>query len=73
MPSNMHVTPIKDRAKTVDKLLTVSSIVRMKKETGFVELQEAGKCDGEREATRRDDTYLMRGSVKDARKTSDAS
>ena len=44
----------------------------MKKETGSVTPKRKAKCGRKRKTTPRDDAYLIRESVKDPRKTSDA-
>ena len=46
--------------------------MKMKKETGSVTPKRKGKCGRKRKTTPRDDAYLIRESVKDPRKTSDA-
>ena len=51
---------------------TISHIMRMKKETGSVTPKRKGKCGRKRKTTPKDDAYLIRESVKDPRKTSDA-
>ena len=51
---------------------TISRIMKMKKETGSVTPKRKGKCGCKRKTTPRDDAYLIRESVKDPRKTSDA-
>ena len=51
---------------------TISRIMKMKKETGSVTPKRKGKCGRKRKTTPRDDAYLIRESVKDPRKTSDA-
>uniref|UniRef100_A0A3Q3KA92 Transposase Tc1-like domain-containing protein n=1 Tax=Monopterus albus TaxID=43700 RepID=A0A3Q3KA92_MONAL len=53
-------------------LATVSRVIKMKKETGSVSPKRKGKCGRKRKTTPRDDAYLIRESVKDPRKTSDA-
>ena len=51
---------------------TISRIMKMKKETGSVTPKRKGTCGRKRKTTPRDDAYLIRESVKDPRKTSDA-
>ena len=51
---------------------TISRSMKMKKETGSVTPKRKGKCGLKRKTTSRDDAYLIRESVKDPRKTSDA-
>lgn len=51
---------------------TVSRVVKKKKETGCISPKRKGKCGPKRKTTARDDAYLIRESVKDPRKTSDA-
>ena len=51
---------------------TISRIMKMKKKTGSVIPKRKGKCGHKRKTTPRDDAYLIRESVKDPRKTSDA-
>ena len=51
---------------------TISRIMKMKKETGSVTPKCKGKCGRKRKTTPKDDAYLIRESVKDPRKTSDA-
>ena len=51
---------------------TISRIMKMKKETGSVTPKRKGKCGRKRKTTPKDDAYLIRESVKDPRKTSDA-
>ena len=51
---------------------TISRIMKMKKETGSVTPKRKGKCGRKRKTTPRDDAYLIRESVKDPSKTSDA-
>ena len=51
---------------------TTSRIMIMKKETGSVTPKRKGKCGCKRKTTPKDDAYLIRESVKDPRKTSDA-
>ena len=51
---------------------TISRIVKMKRETGSVTLKRKGKFGRKRKTTPKDDAYLIRESVKDPRKTSDA-
>ncbi|MEM9078953.1 MAG: hypothetical protein AAGC43_18075 [Bacteroidota bacterium] len=53
-------------------LSTVSRIVRLKNETGSIATKRNGRCGRRRKTTARDDAYLLRESVKDPRKTSDA-
>ena len=51
---------------------TISRVVKMKKETGSVTPKRKDKCGRKRKTTPRNDAYLLRESVKDPRKTSDA-
>ena len=51
---------------------TISRIMKMKKETDSVAPKRKGKCGRKRKTTPKDDAYLIRKSVKDPRKTSDA-
>ena len=51
---------------------TISRIMKMKKETRSVTPKRKGKCGRKRKTTPKDDAYLIRESVKDPRKTSDA-
>ena len=51
---------------------TIRRIMKMKKETGSVTPKRKGKCGRKRKTTPKDDAYLIRESVKDPRKTSDA-
>ena len=51
---------------------TISRIMKMKKETGSVTPKPKGKCGRKRKTTPKDDAYLIRESVKNPRKTSDA-
>ena len=46
--------------------------MKMKKETGSVTPKCKGKCGRKRKTTPRNDAYLIRESVKNPRKTSDA-
>ena len=46
--------------------------MKMKKETGSVTPKRKGKCGRKRKTTAKDYAYLIRESVKDPRKTSDA-
>ena len=52
-------------------LATVSRVIKMKKETGSVIPKRKGRCGRKRKTTPRDDTCLVRESVKDPRMTSD--
>ena len=51
---------------------TKSRIMKMKKETGSLTPKRKNKCGRKKKTTPKNDAYLIRESVKDPRKTSDA-
>jgi len=54
-------------------LATVSRVIKLKQDTGWVSPKRKGKCGREMKNTPRDDGHLLRKSKRDPRKKSDTS